>query len=178
MNKGIQSIMICLIVSITYANAQVDSLALQSPEAITAKMLEFISCKKGEEINWDEYRNLFLPTAQKISINHKAPPHRQVRTLNLEEFVRYFGPQYPKEGFEEVVIGLEVNKFNDIAQVFQTFHCKTPNGSYEARGVNSYQLVYTQDRWWIASTMFTNETADNPLPNALLFEEYQSTEDK
>lgn len=54
MTKEIQSIIICLIVSITYANAQVDSLALQSPEAITAKMLEFISCEKGEEINWDE----------------------------------------------------------------------------------------------------------------------------
>jgi len=94
--------------------------------------------------------------------------------MNIEEFVRYAGPTYPKEGFEEYVIGLDVNEFNGIATVFQSFYCKTLSGSYEARGVNSYQLVYLNDRWWIASTMFVNETDDVKLPNELLFEEYRT----
>jgi len=138
------------------------------------KMLEFISFEKDEVKDWDEYRNLFLPSAQKISIKPDAPPHKQVRTMNIEEFVRYAGPTYPKEGFEEYVIGLEVNEFNGIATVFQSFYCKTLSGSYEARGVNSYQLIYLNDRWWIASTMFVNESDDVKLPDELLFEEYKT----
>ena len=96
--------------------------------------------------------------------------------MNIEEFVRYAGPSYPKDGFEEIVIGVEVNEFNGVAVVFQSFHCKTPDGSYEARGVNTYQLVFINNRWWIASTLYTNESEDVKLPNEYLFEEYQTEE--
>lgn len=156
-----------------------DSLALTTPEGVAAKMLEFISCEKGEEKDWDEYRNLFLPSAQKLSYRPMQGQSisRQTKSMNIEEFVRYAGPNYPAKGFEEIVIGLEVNEFNGIANVFQSFYCKTPDGSYEARGVNSYQLVYLNQRWWIAHTMFSNETEDVKLPNKYLFKEYQSSEE-
>jgi len=151
----------------------IDSLALKTPAGITEKMLEFISCEIGEEKDWEEYRNLFLPTAIKISINRKAPPHRQIRVLNLEEFVRIGRQSYPRDGFNEIVIGLKINEFNGIANVFQSFYCKNLTGTYEARGVNSFQLVYAEDRWWIASSTFTNESEELKLPDELLFEEYR-----
>ena len=94
--------------------------------------------------------------------------------MNIEEFVRYAGPGYSKEGFEEYVIGLDVKEFNGIASVFQSYYCRTLDGTYEARGVNSYQLVYLNNRWWIASTMFVNETDDTRLPAELLYDKYRS----
>jgi len=157
------------------AIAQVDSTAIKTPEGICAKMLDFISFEEGEEKDWNEYRNLFLPSCQKVALYPKPgdPLFRQVRTMNLEEFVRYAGPGYSETGFEEYVIGVDVKEFNGIASVFQSFYCKTLDGSYEARGVNAYHLVYINDRWWISNTMFINETDDVKLPNSLLFEEYQ-----
>lgn len=154
--------------------AQVDTMALKTPEGVTQKMLEFISFEKDEVKDWDEFRNLFLPRAELIAIYPDAPPARQVSSLNLEEFVRYAGSTYPSEGFEEIVIGLDVKEFNGIATVFESFYCKTKSGSYEARGVNTYQLVFLNNRWWIASTMFVNETEDVKLPNEYLYEEYQT----
>ena len=142
----------------------------QTPESVTEAFLDFISFEKGEIKNWDDCRNLFLPTAQFLSINKKAPVNRQIRVQNLEEFVRYGGPQYSKNGFEEKTIGISVNQFNDIATVFQSFHCKTPDGSYEAQGINSYQLVHMNERWWISNLMFTNETEENPLTKEFLFD--------
>ena len=153
---------------------QVDSIALKSPEGITAKMLELISGEKDAPRDWDTYRNLFLPRAQKVSINRKAPPNRQVRVSNLEEFVRNVGPLYARDGFEEIVIGLEVNEFNGIANVFQSFYCKNLIGTYERRGINSYQLVYADDRWWIASVTFANEDETHPIPEEYLFKEHRS----
>jgi len=145
----------------------------QTPESVTEAFLDFISFEKGEIKDWEKCRNLFLPTAQMISINPKAPPTRQIRVNNLEQFVRNSGPQYSKNGFEEIVIGLKVDRFKDIANVFQSFYCKTPDGSYKARGINSYQLVYTMDRWWISSLMFTNESEDSPLTDEFLYERYR-----
>jgi len=156
--------------------AQIDTMALKTPEGVAAKMLEFISFEKGEVKDWDEYRNLFLPSAQKFSFRPKsgAPLMRQSRALNLEEFARNAGPSYSKTGFEEYAIGVDVKEFNGIASVFQSFYCKTLDGSYEARGVNSYQMVFLNDRWWIVSTMYINETDDVKLPNDLLFKKYQT----
>ncbi len=159
--------------------SQVDSIALTTPEGITAKMLEFISFEKGEVKDWDEYRNLFLPGAHKISIRSQPGESlsKQVKIMNLEEFVRGAGETYARNGFEEIVIGLDVKEFNGIATVFQSFYCKTLDNSYEARGVNTYQLVYLNDRWWIASTLFTNESDTVKLPNDYLFKAYQTSKE-
>lgn len=157
------------------SSAQIDTMALKTPEGVAAKMLEFISFEKDEVKDWDEYRNLFLPGAQKTSIRPKSGQslRNQVRSMNIEEFVRYAGPSYAKTGFEEYAIGVDVKEFNGIASVFQSFYCRTLDGSYEARGVNSYQLVFLNNRWWIASTMFTNESEEVKLPDELLFEEHR-----
>lgn len=171
--KKIITIISFLFISLSL-NAQLDTVAVKSIEGITDKMLELISGEIDEPRDWDAYRMLFLPSAQKVSINRKAPPNRQVRTMNLEEFVRNVGPLYKRDGFEEYKIGLIINEFNGIANVFQSYYCKNLIGTYEKRGVNSYQLVYADDRWWIASTTFTNESDDVKLPNELLMEKYQS----
>lgn len=112
-------------------SAQLDSSSVQSPEAITNKMLELISGDIDEIRDWNTYRNLFLPTAQIISINPNVNPRNQVRVMNLEEFVRYVGPLYKRDGFEEYTIGLTINEFNSIANVFQSFYCRNLTGTYE-----------------------------------------------
>ena len=162
----------------SYSNlsAQIDTVALQSIEGITNKMIELISGDIGEKRNWDEYRNLFLPTAQKISIRKSKDGITRTRAMNLEEFVRNVGPLYARDGFEEYAIGLTVNEFNGIANVFQSYYCKNLLGTYEKRGINSYQLVYMNDRWWIANTLFTPESEDNIIPDKYLYRKYQSKE--
>ena len=126
-------------------HAQSDTIAVQSIEGITNKMIELISGEIGEERDWDEYRNLFLPRAQKISIGKTRDGKSRARVMNLEEVIRNVGPLYARDGFEEYAIGLTVNEFNGIATVFQSYYCKNLLGTYEKRGVNSYQLVYLND---------------------------------
>jgi len=160
-------IFISLLLSFSNLCGQSDSLSLKTPEGVCARMLDFISFEKDEVKDWDEFRNLFLPDAG-------APISRQARSQNIEEFVRYWGPNYSKTGFEEYVIGVDVKEFNGIATVFQSFYCKSLDGSYEARGINTYQVVFLNDRWWIASSMFTNETEDLKLPEKFMHSKYKS----
>ena len=156
-----------------YPNVK-DTVSCKTIKGITDKMLELISGGIDEPRDWDEYRNLFLPSAQKLSINPKAPSRNQVRARNLEEFIRHVGPLYKRDGFLEYSTGLAVNEYNGIANVFQSFYCKNLLGTYEKRGINSYQLVYLSNRWWIASTTFVNENKEEKIPNKFLFPKYQN----
>jgi len=149
---------------ITTIDAQTDTTAVKTIKGITDKMLELISVPIGEEPNWDDYRNPFLPTAQKYSLNPDARPGREVHSWNLEEFIRNVGPLFGRDGFKEVSIGLTVNEYNGIAVAFQTYHSKNLLGTYEKRGVNTYQLVYKQNRWWIVNGLFVSEDPENKIP--------------
>ena len=137
-------------------------------EGITDRMLELISGDIGEERNWDAFRNLFLPSAQMLSTGVSSDGRAEVNSMSIEEFVTNIGPYYSRDGFEEYSIGLTVNEFNGIANVFQSFYCKNLKGTYEKRGINSYQLVFKDGRWWVANVLFTNETPSNPLPDKYL----------
>ena len=176
MLQKLSSLLFLLTFSITVFSMPVDSSYLQTPEGVAAKSIEFISFEKGEVKDWDEFRNLYLPNAHKLVYRPKdgRPLFQQANDWNVEEFVQNVGPRYPEKGFEEYVIGVEVNEFNGIATVFQSFYCRALDGSYESRGVNAYQMVYLENRWWIAFTTYTDETPDMKLPNELLFEKYQT----
>lgn len=162
--------LIIIIIFQSQAIAQVDTVALQSIEGITDKMLELISGPVGEERQWDEFRNLFLPTAQFTVMVNGRDGGKRARVMNLEQFVRDIGPAYARDGFEEYSLGLTVNEFNGIATAFQSYYCKNLIGTYEKRGINTYHLVHMNNRWWIASTMFTDESDDAPLPEKYLEE--------
>ncbi|WP_420322605.1 hypothetical protein [Flagellimonas sp.] len=141
----------------------------QTVEETANKMLEIISVDIGEEPDWKAYRNLFLPTAQKIILSPKAKnPANRVRSFTIEEFIRYVGPLYARDGFDEKVLGLSINEFNGVANVFQSYHAKNLKGTYDKKGINSYQLVWVDGRWWIASTTWATETEESKIPKKYL----------
>lgn len=158
--------------------AQNNSLDLKTPEGVANKLLDFISFEKGEEKDWDEYRNLFLPNAIDMIYrpNPGRPLYQQIMSWTSEEFIRYAGGNYAKEGFEEYTIGMDVKEFNGVATVFQSYYSRTLDGSYESRGVNTYIMLFLEDRWWISSAAYVGENEENRLPDELLFEKYK--EDK
>ncbi len=137
---------------------------VESIEGITASMLKLISGNKNEKRNWVAFRDLFLPTAQFIFLDPKSKTGEYSRSYNLEEFIRLVGPIYAKNGFIENPLGIRIQEFNGIANVFQSFEAKNLTGTYQARGVNSYQLVYHSGRWWISSTTWSNETVNAKIP--------------
>lgn len=162
MKNCLYALLILFMPTASIANG--DSTAVYSIEGITNEMLNIISVDIGEEVDWEAFRNLFLPTAQLMSNIIDQNGQQRMSVMNLEEFIRFVGPNYARYGFEEHSLGAEVDSFNGVATVFQGFYCKNLTGTYENRGINTYQLVHVQGRWWIASTLFTNEDADHPLP--------------
>ena len=170
-----RKLLLLLLLVSTVAVGQDNTEAVKTVAGTVNKMLDIISGDIDEPRDWDAYRNLFAPNAQKLIYKPNAKnSSNKVRAMNIEEFVRYVGPQYKKNGFLEIEIGLTINEYNGVANVFQSYTAKNLTGTYQMRGINSYQLVYFDDRWWIVSTTWTNENAENIIPNQFLKAEYQT----
>ena len=86
-----------------------------------------------------------------------------IRTMTLAEY--HGGPSEPAEGFYEQEIHREVQTFGSVTHVWSTYEWRRePDGVVQGRGINSIQLYFDGERWWITSWIFDSERPDNPIP--------------
>lgn len=149
---------------VTHAQTIVSPAEVGTIEAITAAGLKIISGPKGQKRDMEKFKALFLPDAQMGGVFYKGDSSF-VRITTVAQFADRNGPAYAELGFYENVLGLRVERFGNLATAFQTYETRYgKDGKVEARGVNTYQLVYDKGRWWIASLLFTPETEQTPIP--------------
>jgi hypothetical protein len=149
---------------VTQAQTIVSPKEVATIEAITETGLKIISGPKGQQRDMEKFKALFLPNAQMGGVFYKGDSSF-VRITTVEKFAERNGPAYAELGFYENVLGLRVERFGNLATAFQTYETRYgKDGKVEARGVNTYQLVLDNGRWWIASLLFTPETEKQPIP--------------
>jgi len=144
-----------------------DSNALTSINGIVKEMLRLVSGEKGKSRNWEALRNLFLATADFTVVNHSDSLPQPVETVSLEEFIKLMHDPYYDQGYLEYEISKVVNEYNGIASVFQSFYGKDSE-NVEEKGINSYQLVYFNNRWWIANLIWTGDSNGVKVPKKYL----------
>ena len=139
---------------------------VESPEAIVAAAYDVISGPAGEERDWDRFRSLMLPEGRLIETGRsEGEATYSVRTV--EEFVEWaktvIGSQ--EDGLWEQGVHAVTERFGDIAHVFSTYELRaSPEGEPLERGINSFQLWYDGDRWWIVDIFWHGEREGAPLP--------------
>ncbi|WP_430412438.1 hypothetical protein [Kordia sp.] len=143
--------------------------AVKTIDGVLTKMLTIISGEKGKKRDWKALENLFLPSATFSVRSPDKSYETQFETVNLEDFIESLKDSYYDNGFYEVETGKVVNEFNGVANVFQSFYGKDSEGN-EERGINSYQLVYLKNRWWIANMVWTFETDEVKIPKKYIRE--------
>jgi len=168
--KHLPILLLCF--SLTYmaaAQTNVPTRQAATIEAVTAAGLNIISGPKGQQRDMEAFKALFLPGAQMGGVFYKGDSSF-VRLTTVEKFAERNGPAYTELGFYENQLALRIERFGNLATAFQTYETRlgSPDGKLEDRGVNTYQLVYDQGRWWIASLLFTPETKQQPLPKKYL----------
>ena len=136
--------------------------AVKTIEGIIDELLDQITIEKGEKMDTAAVRKLFHPSAILTVADSSS-----AETISLDDFLVLLKDPYYENGYLEKEIYKVVDTYNGIAQVFQSFYGKDSEGS-EIRGINSYQLVYFEDRWWISNLTWTFETEENPIPDKYL----------
>jgi len=141
---------------------------VKSISAIVNALYDVISGPPGER-DWTRFRSLFIPEARLI-FNGAAPNGDVVRrVMSAGDYAQRAGGFFMKEGFFERGIANRVDRFGHIAQVFSTYESRhEKDGAPFARGINSIQLAYDGQRWYVVTIMWDQESPNNKIPEQYL----------
>jgi hypothetical protein len=144
-----------------------DKKIFQDVKSLVNETQKVISVKKGEKIDTTYFRTLFLPTAN-FTVVGEENGKKLHETMGLSEFIKTLTDEYYSNGYFETGKGHIIEQYEGIAQVIQSFYGKDSEGE-EAWGVNSYQFIYSQGRWWIANMIWTiSEDGEKGIPEKYL----------
>lgn len=143
---------------------------VQTVDAIMGTLYDVISGDKGKERDWDLFRYLFKDGAKLIPSGQAKDGSYKLRYDTPEDYISKSGKWLEENGFHEREIYRELQQFGNIAHVMSTYKCFHTKDDKEPfmRGINSIQLMYDNERWWIVNIYWAQETPDNPIPENFL----------
>ena len=143
-----------------------------SPEALVTATYDALARAPGAPFQWDRFRSLFLPNATLIPNTEQTGGAFQV--YSPEGFIAWIDAFYAEhapigsekdKGFTEEAVHNVVHRYGDVAQVFSTYQKHFWDDTrILGRGINSFQLVQHDGRWWIVSIVWDEESGAGPIP--------------
>jgi hypothetical protein len=124
---------------------------------------------EGKGPDWDRFRALFgYPTSPCVRVAGDS-----VMTMDREGFISFFTGRITKgtlKSFDEKELSRTGEYYGRIAQVFSTYEKRMnlADGGKPVRGINSFSLFFKNDRWWIASVVWQDESTEKPIPEKYL----------
>lgn len=141
---------------------------VSSIDRIVNAIYAAITFQEGESPDMERFRGLFTPDASFIRITGEG-----VNKMTTDSFIASFRERIKTgvlKSFHESEIYRKMNTYGSMAQVFTTYRkgLNTKDPALFVRGINSLQLYYDGQRWWIASLVWEDERSDNPIPEEYL----------
>lgn len=85
------------------------------------------------------------------------------KRFTLQEYLDR-SPPIAEKNFFEKEIHRNTQQYGHMAHVWSTYEWhRGPNSVERGRGINSIQLYFSDNRWWVAAWIFVSEDAQNPL---------------
>lgn len=141
----------------------------QTIESTMQSILDVISGPAGKKIDTARWRNLFRGDVKFLIRSKNKEGQMVVRESSVEDYAQNIMPRVEALDFYETVGNLTINRYGDIAQVFMVYETrKKPGEAPFDKGINSFQLLYDQNRWWIVSLMWQAESSGVPIPKEYL----------
>ena len=141
---------------------------VSSETAIINALYEVISGESGEARDWDRFKNLFVKDGVLIPTTKSTTGVFGYRTMTPDDYITMFSTRI-KTGFFEKELKHELVSYGTIAHVFSTYETReTRNGPVTNRGVNSIQLFFDQNRYYIVNVLWCAESMGFTLPAARL----------
>lgn len=89
-----------------------------------------------------------------------------ISTLTPDEYVARSDQGLKARGFFEKEVARRMDRFGNIVEMFSTYESRRDAADEKpfARGINSIQLRFDGQRWWIVTVFWEAESAVHPLP--------------
>lgn len=136
-------------------------------DGIIGAFYDVISGPAGAPRQWRRDSSLYISRVRFVAMDVDGT-RPVAAVMDHGEFVDRYNKAFVDRGFFEREIHRVTKRFGNIAHVFSTYEFRaTEKGPVLGRGVNSIQLFWDGTRWWIASAIWDDERADNPIPTDL-----------
>lgn len=139
---------------------------VESVDAIIDALYDVISGDEGEARDWDRFSSLFLPGADLVPT--LVTPDGSIRHVvwSPEQYVERNGEALEEIGFYETEIGRTTEEFGNLVHAFSTYESRAgSNGDVFQRGINSIQLLWNGERWFIVNIAWDQERDGNEIPD-------------
>lgn len=136
-----------------------------SVDRMVNALYDVISGPAGQR-NWTRMKNLFTKDAIMGAIFKDQQGKIVYRSFTPDDYIKNNDPYFLKNAFIEKELHRTTNTFDQLVNIFSTYEFES--GDEKAKGINSLQLIFSKNRWYIASIIWQEETPDNPLPKEFL----------
>ena len=145
---------------------------VESPESIVHALYDIISTPAGEIPNWSRWNTLFIPEARLIALGSNNEGEDGYNTWTPDEYKEQVGGYLEENPFFEIEASHTSEQFGNMVHRFSTYESYRSMAEPPfSRGINSIQLLYMEDRWWIVTILWQSENERFPLPEKYLPEE-------
>jgi hypothetical protein len=139
-----------------------------SIDGMIAAFYDAISGPAGAPRQWARDSTLYIPGVRFVSMS-MANGQPVAAVSDHGQYIARTNDWLVQNGFFEREIGRVTRRFGNVANVLSSYEYRsTPGGPVLGRGVNSIQLFWDGQRWWIANAIWDSERPDNPIPADLL----------
>ena len=143
--------------------------AFVTAEGLVAALYEEVTFPAGGAPDWDRVRSMFLDRATVVLRTGRE--ETTVFTVGgfVQDFVDFIERANVREtGFRETILETEPLIFGDIAHLLVLYEAHIPGSDRPPlQGVDSFQLIRKEGRWWIVSVINELPTAERPVPRVL-----------
>lgn len=140
---------------------------VESIDAILAALYDVISGEKDQKRDWERFKTLFVSGATLIPCSGKNEQGKvTARVLTPEGFAELASLATRQSAFYEKEISRKTDRFGHMAHVLSTYESRLEKDAAEpfARGINSFQLLWDNSRWWVVTIFWDQEADDQPIP--------------
>lgn len=139
---------------------------VQTLDSTIKTLYSVISGEKGVPRDWELFKYLFKSDARLIPSWKEKKEGYKVRFMKPQDYIKSSGKWLVENGFLEKEIHRKIDTFGNITQVFSTYEAfkSDADDTPFMRGINSIQLLYDGNRWWIINIYWTQESNEKPIP--------------
>jgi len=113
--------------------------------------------------------SLHHPNAAITLLSRKADGTATAEVVTLDDYYRRMGSGARKVGFYEHEIHRTVEKLGAFTHVWSTYETsEAAGGAVKRRGINSIELCWDGNRYWILSWVFDDERNGLKIPREYL----------
>ena len=129
-----------------------------------------ISGDKGVERDWGLFKSLFHPDAKLIPSGPSQDENFQAIYLSPDDYINRSGKWLYENGFHEREIHRVTDIFGNIAHIFSTYEAfrESSDEIPFMRGINSIQLMKTNEKWLIINIYWMQESDIYEIPKKYL----------